>query len=45
MIEYSFQFIVSAGDVAVTSLILLITFSLWMGVFFYWKWSKRWKSS
>ena len=32
MIETAFLFVVSAGDVAIVSVVLFITFSLWMGV-------------
>ena len=30
-----FEYVVSAGDVAILSIVLSINFSLWMGVFVY----------
>lgn len=30
-----FQYVVTAGDVAIVTIVLFITFSLWSGVFLY----------
>lgn len=35
MEDTAFQYVLSAGDVAITTIIIAISFTLWIGVFIY----------